>query len=93
MKYFDYKQILSNGITIHSSGTTNQPIPYFQSPEKIKTANKIGMPRQQISKSSKVYTCCKLSYAGGLLAQTLPVLEIDADDDIGEFNAYTFVKK
>lgn len=93
MKYFDYKEILSNGITIHSSGTTNQPTPYFQSPEKIKIANEIARLRQQISKSSKVYTCCNLSHAGGLLAQTVPALEIGADVDIEEFNAYTFVKK
>lgn len=93
MKYFDYKEILSNGITIHSSGTTNQPTPYFQSPEKIKIANEIARLRQQISKSSKIYTCCKLTHAGGLLAQTLPALEIGAQVDIEDFNAYQFVKK
>lgn len=93
MKYFDYKEILSNGITLHSSGTTNQPTPYFQSPEKIKIANEIACLRQQISKSSKVYTCCKLSHAGGLLAQTVPALEIGAQVDIEDFNAYKFVKK
>jgi hypothetical protein len=93
MKYFDYQQILSNGITIHSSGTTGTATSYFQPPEKIKAANEIALLRQHISKSSKIYTCCKLSHAGGLLAQTLPALEIGAQVDIEDFNAYTFVKK
>lgn len=93
MKQFDYQQMLSNGTTIYSSGTTDQPIAYFQPPDKIKIANEIARFRQQISKSSKIYTCCKLTHAGGLLAQTLPALEIGATVDIEDFNAYEFVKK
>jgi acyl-coenzyme A synthetase/AMP-(fatty) acid ligase len=96
MKYFeqfDYQQILSNGVVIHSSGTTNQPIPYFQSSAKLKIANEVARLRQQITKSSRIYTCCKLTHAGGLLAQTLPALEIGAEVDIENFNAYAFVNK
>jgi len=93
MSYFDFRQILSNGIVIHSSGTSGSPKSYFQSPLKIKTANEVALNRQQISKSSKVYTCCKLTHAGGLLAQTLPALEIGAEVDIEDFNAYSFVRK
>lgn len=96
MKHFDQinpQQILSNGITIHSSGTSGEPNAYFQSPDKIKIANELARDRQQIAKSSKVYTCCKITHAGGLLAQTLPALEIGAQVDIEDFNAYAFVRK
>jgi hypothetical protein len=96
MKHFDQinpQQILSNGITIHSSGTSGEPNAYFQSPNKIKIANELARDRQQIDKSSKVYTCCKITHAGGLLAQTLPALEIGAEVDIEDFNAYAFVRK
>jgi acyl-coenzyme A synthetase/AMP-(fatty) acid ligase len=96
MKHFaqlNTQHILSNGITIHSSGTSGEPNAYFQSPAKIKIANELARDRQQIIKSSKVYTCCKISHAGGLLAQTLPALEIGAQVDIEDFNAYTFVRK
>lgn len=90
---FNPQQILTDGIVIHSSGTSGTPVPYFQSPLKIKAANAVARDRQQIAKSSKVYTCCKISHAGGLLAQTLPAIEIGAVVDIEDFNAYTFVKK
>ena len=96
MKHFaqlNTQHILSNGITIHSSGTSGEPNAYFQSPAKIKIANELARDRQQIVKSSKVYTCCKISHAGGLLAQTLPALEIGAQVDIEDFNAYTFGRK
>jgi hypothetical protein len=88
---FNPQQILTNGIVIHSSGTSGAPVPYFQSPLKIKAANEVARNRQQIAKSSKIYTCCKISHAGGLLAQTLPAIEIGAAVDIDDFNAYTFV--
>jgi acyl-CoA synthetase (AMP-forming)/AMP-acid ligase II len=87
---FDY--IINNGITIHSSGTSGDPKPYFQSPAKIKNANAIAITSQHINKFSKVYTCCKTTHAGGLLAQTLPALSIGAQVDIVDFNAYDFVR-
>jgi acyl-coenzyme A synthetase/AMP-(fatty) acid ligase len=90
---FNPQQILSNGIVIHSSGTSGDPKEYFQSPLKIKAGNIVARDRQHIAKSSKIYTCCKISHAGGLLAQTLPAIEIGAEVDIEDFNAYTFVKK
>jgi acyl-coenzyme A synthetase/AMP-(fatty) acid ligase len=90
---FDFQDILSNGVTIHSSGTSGIPVAYFQSPAKIKIANDVARKRQFISKSSKIYTCCKITHAGGLLAQTVPAFEIGAAVDIEDFNAYTFVRK
>lgn len=89
----DFQTILSDGITIHSSGTSGIPVAYFQTPDKIKIANNVARDRQSISRSSKIYTCCKTTHAGGLLAQTIPALEIGATVDIEDFNAYAFVKK
>jgi len=84
--------IINNGITIYSSGTSGEPKPYFQTPDKIKNANNIAVLSQCISKFSRVYTCCKTTHAGGLLAQTLPALSIGARVDIVEFSAYNFVR-
>lgn len=85
--------ILTNGITIYSSGTTGDPKPVFQSPEKLKSCNSIARGVQTIRPESKIYTVCTLDHAGGLLAQTLPALEIGAEVDYDKFNPYTWVKK
>jgi acyl-CoA synthetase (AMP-forming)/AMP-acid ligase II len=89
----DYKFILENGITISSSGTSGIRKEYFQTPEKIKAANRVAVEAQKISKNSRIYTCCKTTHAGGLLAQTLPALSIGATVDIEKFSAYDFVRK
>lgn len=88
----DYKKILKNGITISSSGTSGEPKQFFQTPEKIKMANQVAREAQRISSNSLIYTCCKTTHAGGLLAQTLPALEIGARVDITQFNAYSFIR-
>jgi len=89
----NYQDILNNGIVIKSSGTSGAPKEFFQSPEKLKEANKVAIASQQITTDSRIYTCCKITHAGGLLAQTLPALSLGATVDIEDFNAYTFVKK
>lgn len=88
----NFAQIMEQGITISSSGTSGEPKSYFQTPSKLRAANKVAREAQQITASSKVYTCCKTTHAGGLLAQTLPALEIGAHVDIVPFNAYEFVR-
>ena len=85
--------ILKNGIELSSSGTTGSPKQIYQSPTKLKDANKVARECQKISSKSKIYTVCKMEHAGGLLAQTLPAFEVGADIDIEEFNAYKFCKK
>ena len=85
--------ILKNGIELSSSGTTGSPKKIYQSPSKLKNANKAARECQKISSKSKIYTVCKMQHAGGLLAQTLPAFEVGADIDIEEFNAYKFCKK
>ena len=85
--------ILKKGIELSSSGTTGSPKKIYQSPSKLKNANKVARECQKISSKSKIYTVCKTQHAGGLLAQTLPAFEVGADIDIEEFNAYKFCKK
>ena len=85
--------ILKNGIELSSSGTTGSPKKIYQSPSKLKNANKAARECQKISSKSKIYTVCKMQHAGGLLAQTLPAFEVGANIDIEEFNAYKFCKK
>jgi acyl-CoA synthetase (AMP-forming)/AMP-acid ligase II len=88
----NYKDILQKGVTISSSGTSGKPKAYFQSPKKLKYANDVALSAQHITTASKIYTCCKITHAGGLLAQTLPALSIGAHVDIIDFNAYHFIR-
>ena len=89
----NFKDMLENGVTIQSSGTSGEPKSYFQSPAKLAAANQIAIDAQRLTPSSRVYTCCKTTHAGGLLAQTLPALSIGAHVDIVKFSAYEFVKQ
>lgn len=88
----DLDDVLENGVTIKSSGTTGEPKQFFQSPEKLDIANTVANVVQSITPLSKVYTVCKLDHAGGLLAQTLPAHSIGAEVTVETFNAYRFVK-
>jgi len=89
----ELKSILSNGISIKSSGTTGTPKDLFQSPKKLKSANAVAVDCQKITSSSRIYTVCKMEHAGGLLAQTLPAYSVGADIVIEDFNAYRWVKE
>ena len=68
--------ILKNGTTLKSSGTTAPQKEIFQSPEKLYHANAIAVNSQNITEKSKIYTVCKMAHAGGLLAQTLPAFSM-----------------
>jgi acyl-CoA synthetase (AMP-forming)/AMP-acid ligase II len=92
MMQINFKDILENGITIYSSGTSGEPKPYFQTPDKLAISSRIAAVAQGIRSFSKVYTCCKTTHAGGLLAQTLPALAVGAQVDIVNFSAYDFVR-
>ena len=92
MNNIDFAQIIKNGITISSSGTTGSPKSFYQTPAKLCAANKVAREVQHILSTSKIYTCCKTTHAGGLLAQTLPALEIGALVDSVQFNAYDFIR-
>ena len=87
----ELKNILKNGTSIRSSGTTGPAKELYQSPEKIRHANKIAREVQKITSSSRVYTVCKLDHAGGLLAQTLPAIEVGAEVVVEQFNPYRWI--
>tara|TARA_B100001093_G_C26747661_1_gene979614 strand:+ start:19 stop:702 length:684 start_codon:yes stop_codon:yes gene_type:complete len=87
----ELKNILKNGTSISSSGTTGPAKQIYQSPDKIKHANQAARDVQKITSTSKIYTVCKLDHAGGLLAQTLPAIEIDAEVHIEQFNPFRWV--
>ena len=89
----DVDKILSEGITITSSGSSGKPKPFFQSPEKIKAANEAARKTQGITNESRIYTFMKTAYAGGLLVQTLPAYEIGAHVTLDSFNAFEFARK
>ena len=86
------RTILSNGCTISTSGTTGPKKPIWQSPEKIYFANKAAVRCQKITEKSKILTVCTLDHAGGLFAQTLPAISVDAHVDIEPYNPYAWIK-
>lgn len=88
----DFAKILSQGIMLESSGSTGPAKSLFQSPEKLRQANHAARQSQQISAQSRVLTCCRMTHAGGLLAQSLPAWEVGAAVDIMAFNAYAWVR-
>lgn len=87
----NWRKMMEEGTTLHSSGTTGAPKPIYQPPAKLAAANSIAREVQNINSKSRVMTVCKLDHAGGLLAQTLPALEVGAHVDIFDFNPYKFV--
>ncbi len=88
-----YKNMLKDGAYIKSSGTTGPQKTIWRSPKNLKACNKIAIDSQQITSKSKIYTVCKMEHAGGLLAQTLPAISINANVTIESFNAYRFIKE
>lgn len=88
----DFAKILAEGIMLGSSGSTGPSKSLFQPPEKLRRAGQVARESQQIDAHSRVLTCCRMTHAGGLLAQTLPAWEVGAAVDIIPFNAYAWVR-
>lgn len=86
----NWKQQLRQGFNLQSSGTTGTAKVIFQSPDKLRAANRVALEAQNMSVASRVLTLCRMDHAGGALAQTLPALSIGAYVDIRPFNAYSF---
>ena len=86
------QQILTDGCTISSTGTTGDPQQIFRTPENIKACNEIAIDVHKITSKSKIYTCTKLDHAGGLLLQTLPAYTLGCDIKLATFNPFTFLK-
>jgi len=87
------QQILTNGVVITSSGTTGAPKEIFRTPENLKACNEIAIDAQQLTAKSRVYTCTRITHAGGLLLQTLPAFTLGCDISIVSFNAFKFIKE
>lgn len=89
----NFQNILDQGTVISSSGTSGASKEYFQPPSKLKASCAVAVEVNGLTKDSRVYTCCKITHAGGLLAQTLPAFTVGAHIDIEKFSAYEFVRK
>ena len=87
------RKIINEGCVIKTSGTTGTPKDIIQTPEKLKAADEIAIASQRLTSKSKVYTICKTTHAGGLLAQTLPAFRIGAEVSIETFNAFSFCRE
>lgn len=90
-KYF--WDIIDNGITIYSSGTSGDPKPIWQPRSKIEANTKAAIETQQITSDSTIYTCTRPTHASGLFAQTIPGLVAGADIHLAKFNPYEYVKQ
>ena len=86
----NWQAALVNGFELQSSGTTGEPKRIFQSPAKLKAANKVAVEAQNITADSRILTVCRMTHAGGLLAQTMPAWSVAAHVEIKPFNAFTF---
>jgi acyl-CoA synthetase (AMP-forming)/AMP-acid ligase II len=86
----NWQAALADGFELQSSGTTGEPKLVFQPPQKLLAANKVAIAAQNITALSRVLTVCRMTHAGGLLAQTLPAWTVGAHVEIKPFNAYTF---
>tara|TARA_E500000178_G_scaffold198151_1_gene196174 strand:+ start:15742 stop:16410 length:669 start_codon:yes stop_codon:yes gene_type:complete len=89
----DFKQILENGCTISSSGTTGIPKTIFRTPDNLTACIKVAIEGQDISSKSSILTVTRMTHAGGLLLQSLPGYALGCDISIEKFNAYTFLKR
>lgn len=89
----DFSKILSEGVTISSSGTTGPAKDIFRTPSNLKEANRVAVDAQRISTTSKILTVTRMTHAGGLLAQSLPAFSIGAEVTVlKKFNPFTFLK-
>jgi acyl-CoA synthetase (AMP-forming)/AMP-acid ligase II len=89
----NFNVILKEGCVISSSGTTGTPKKIYRDPNNLKACNKVAIEAQKITKDSSIYTCTRMTHAGGLLLQSLPAYTLGCDITIEKFNAYTFLKR
>jgi acyl-CoA synthetase (AMP-forming)/AMP-acid ligase II len=88
----NWRTALANGFELQSSGTTGEPKRIFQPPAKLLAANRVAVAAQNITAESRVLTVCRMTHAGGVLAQTLPAWSVHAHVEIKPFNAFTFCR-
>lgn len=88
-----FQDVLDNGKTLYTSGTTGAPKELFKTPANVKAVCKANIKLQNITSNSRIYTCTDPNRSGGLFVQSLPALTVGADVYITEFNAYRFVRE
>ncbi len=86
------QKIMNEGVHISSSGTTGEPKTIFRSPDNLVHCNEAAIDMSELTKASKIYTCTRMTHAGGLLVHTLPAYTLGCDIKITDFNAFTFLK-
>jgi len=87
-----FRNIIDEGVTIHTSGTSGAPSAIFQPVDKIQTDAHNACKVQCITSKSKIYTCLNPIRAGALFAQTIPGLLVNASVDLVKFSPYDYVK-
>jgi len=88
----NFDDILNNGTTISSSGTTGDPKKIYRTPDNLRACIKVAIDAQKLTQHSRVLTVTRMTHAGGLLTQTLPAYSIGADFKVQQFNAFRFLK-
>ena len=89
----NFDNILRNGVTITSSGTTGIPKEIFRTPENLKASIEVAIDAQKLTSKSRVLTVTRMTHAGGLLTQSLPAYTLGAELSIQQFNPYTFLNE
>ena len=89
----DFKKILKDGCTISSSGTTGTPKQIYRSPNNLEACNSVAIKDQDITSKSRIFTCTRMTHAGGLLLQSLPAYTLGCDIHITKFNPFIFLKE
>lgn len=89
-KYF--LDVLENGKTIYTSGSSGEPKAIFNPPSKIKADATNAAIVQGITEKSKVLTVLNPERAGALFAQTIPALISGASVDLTKFSPYEYVR-
>lgn len=89
----NFHNILEQGVEITSSGTTGPAKTIKRTPKDLLASAKTAIEAQCITKQSRIYTCTRMTHAGGLLLQSLPAYTLGCDIKITKFNAFTFLKE
>jgi len=89
----NFDTILKEGCTISSSGTTGPSKDIYRDPDSLKASNDVAIEAQKITKDSRIYTCTRMTHAGGLLLQSLPAYTLGCEIHITEFKVYKFLNE
>lgn len=89
----NFDTILKEGCTISSSGTTGPSKDIYRDPDNLKACNDVAVEVQKITKDSRIYTCTRMTHAGGLLLQSLPAHTLGCEVHITKFNVYKFLNE